>query len=209
MESNCTYCTARQADCTDLPSEGEEVVWGFEKEKLVWFPTCHSSTEFVQHLWALHARTGADLRCGEVSPGPPSSSAMAAATNTSNTCGRDRSPLAASKTQVANFTLRIRSLNENLCTDLFLSATFSRICCVPWCPNLHQPTGPSFRPWKKTCCTHLWGYLVYYSGKKMDQPFLFLFLITLGFLFRAFNLSTTISCYKPNYSSTLITFITY
>jgi len=80
----------------------------------------------VELVLALHARMAAGLRCGEVSPGPPYSSAVAAAPNI---CGRDWSLLAAKTTQVANFTLQIISLHENLCIELFLSATFPGVRC--------------------------------------------------------------------------------
>lgn len=45
-----------------------------------------------RHLWALHARASVGLRCSEVSPGTPSSSAMVGVPTTSNTCGRDQPP---------------------------------------------------------------------------------------------------------------------
>lgn len=130
-QSDCTHCTARRADCGDLPRErGAGGGLGAWKEKLEWFPTCYSLSGFVQQPWMLHARRDVDLGCGEVSPGLPPSSA---APNTSNQCPL-QGPVTADfhhNCRTADFTQQIRPLSERSLHKFII------LCHFPW--NLMHP----------------------------------------------------------------------
>lgn len=117
---------------------------GVWKEKLVWFMTCLSCTEFVCWLLGLHTRYG---YCSEMWWG------LYRATFLQHP-QQDQSSWAGSTAPVENFILWARSMNEKLCKDLFLPATFPGIYSILWCATFYQPTGP-FYSWRNTCCAHL------------------------------------------------------